>query len=74
MRGESLQSVVDNYTILQKEWEVFLDLQLVPDVPARIIGVQAQMRKFDFLFGVMLGAMSLKHIDNLSKTMQHGDL
>ena len=46
----------------------------MPDVRARIFGVQAQMRKFDFLFGVMLGAMTLKHIDNLSKTMQHKDL
>lgn len=74
VRGESLQSVVNNYAILQKEWEVCLDSQLMPDVRARIIGVQAQMRKFDFLFGVMLGAMTLKHTDNLSKTMQHKDL
>ena len=72
MRGESLQSVVNNYTILQKEWEAScLDSKLIPDVQARIIGVQAQMCKFDFLFGVMIGAMTLKHIDNMSKTMQH---
>ena len=74
VRGDSLQSVVNIYSILQKEWEVCLDSKLMPDVQARIFGVQAQMRKFDFLFGVMLGAMTLKHIDNLSKTMQYKDL
>ena len=74
MHGESLQSVVNNYTILQKEWEVCLDSQLMPDVQARSFGVQAQMSKFNFLLGVMLGAMTLKHIDNLSKTMQHKDI
>ena len=41
---------------------------------ARIFGVQDQMRKFDFLFGVMLGAWTLKQIDSLSKTMQHKDV
>ena len=46
----------------------------MPDVWARIFGVQAQMHKFDFLFGVMLGATTLKHIDNLSKTIQHENL
>ena len=30
----------------------------------------AVMERFDFLFGVMLGEMLLKHSDNLSKTLQ----
>lgn len=29
------------------------------------------MGKFDFLFGVSLGALILTHSDNLSKTLQH---
>ena len=38
VRGESLQLVVNNYSILQKEWEVCLDSKLTPDVQARILG------------------------------------
>ena len=37
---------------------------------ARIIGVQAQFRKFQYFFGVLLGELLLKHSDNLSKTLQ----
>ena len=33
-------------------------------------GVAAFMKRFDFLFGVMLVEMLLKHSDNLSKTLQ----
>ena len=33
-------------------------------------GVAAQMTKFDFFFGVLLGLLILKHTDNLSKTLQ----
>ena len=41
---------------------------------ARIKGVDAQMKKFDHLFGVMLGLTVLRHTDNLSKALQHDDL
>ena len=37
---------------------------------SRIIGVQACMRSFDFLFGAMLGELLLHHTDNLSRTLQ----
>ena len=32
------------------------------------------MEKFEFLFGVVLGARILKHTDNLSKTLQSPSL
>ena len=38
---------------------------------ARIIGVESQMFRFDFLFGVVLGEHLLWHSDNLSKFVQH---
>ena len=38
---------------------------------ARIIGVEAQMTRFDFLFGICLGSLLLRHSDNLSSTLQH---
>ena len=41
---------------------------------ARIIGVEAQMLKFEFLLGVRLGALILRHSDNLSSTLQHKNM
>ena len=40
------------------------------EVKARINGVAAIMKTFDFLFGLILAERILKHTDNLSKTMQ----
>ena len=41
---------------------------------ARIIGVNAQIHMFDFLFGISLGNLLLHHIDNLSATLQSKSL
>ncbi len=41
---------------------------------ARITGVETQMMKFDFLFGVCLGSLTLRHSDSLSETLQHKTL
>ena len=41
---------------------------------ARIGGVSDRMMKFDFFFGVMLGQTVLSHSDNLSRTLQKGDI
>lgn len=40
---------------------------------ARIIGVEAEMMNFKFLFGVRLGAFILRHSDNLSNA-QHENM
>ena len=40
------------------------------ETKARILGVSAQMRSFQFLFGVMLGELVLPHTDYLSRTLQ----
>ena len=40
------------------------------EVKARINGVAAIMKIFDFLFGLILAERILKHTDNLSNTMQ----
>ena len=37
---------------------------------SRITGVDAQMKRFKYLFGTLLGSLILKHSDNLSKTLQ----
>ena len=41
---------------------------------ARIQGVSAQMKKFEFFFGVSLGLLILRHTDNLSRTVRKQDM
>ena len=74
VRAATLQSVIDNYEVLLQVWQEALDGSLDGEMRARIIGVEAQMMKFDFLFGVCLGSLILRHSDNLSKTLQHKTL
>ena len=71
VRANSLQSVLDNYSVLQELWEEAKDKASDPSMKARIIGVQAQFRKFQYFFGVLLGELLLKHSDNLSKTLSY---
>ena len=70
VRATSLQSVLDNFEVLLGVWEEAQSAQLESEMRARIVGVNAQMQKFDFLFGVSLGNLLLRHTDNLSKTLQ----
>jgi len=71
VRAASLQSVIDNYNVLLGVWEESKESSLDSEMKFRIIGVESQMLKFDFLFGVFLGALILRHGDNLSKSLQH---
>ena len=69
VRAATLQSIVDNYEVLLSLWEESLASRLDTEMRARILGVQAQMSTFDFLFGVIVGSTILRHTDNLSKTL-----
>ena len=69
VRATSLQSVLDNFEVLLCVWEEAQCAQLDSEMRARIVGVNAQMQTFDFLFGVSLGNL-LRHTDNLSKKLQ----
>ena len=71
MRADSLASIITNYAALQRTWEEAMDIARDTETKARIGGVAAQMTKFDFLFGVILGELLLCHTDNLSKTLQN---
>ena len=68
VRALSLQSVLDNFEVLLGVWE---ESNIDSETRARIIGVEVQMLSFDFLFGLLLGSLLLRHGDNLSKTLQH---
>ena len=71
VRAQSLESVIKNYTVLQELWVDCEDFVKEVDARARVNGVSAQMKCFDFLFGIALGELLLMHSDNLSKTLQH---
>lgn len=70
VRADSLLSILSNYSVLLSAWDEALEAARDTESKARIRGVQVQMRTFDFLFGVSLGEMVLRHTDNLSKTLQ----
>lgn len=70
VRADSLASIIYNYAALQHTWEEAMDVARDTESKARIGGVSAQMTKFDFLFGTVLGEMLLRHSDNLSKALQ----
>ena len=55
-------------------WSDALSSKLDGEMRARIIGVDAQMHAFDFLYGVSLGCLLLCHTDNLSKSLQEKSL
>ena len=48
-----------------------MDISPDSESRARIIGVQNMMYTFWYLFGAMVGRMSLGHTNNLSKTLQN---
>ena len=55
VRGGSLQSVIDNWNVLQELWDECLETKLEPDIKGRIIGVKHQMGTVDYFYGVYLG-------------------
>jgi len=70
VRAASLKSVIDNYLVFQALWEEVKDTVTDSEIRTRVIGVEATMNRFDFLFGLVLGERLLQHTDNLSKILQ----
>ena len=70
VRGDAIESIIDNFDTLKKLWEECLETKLDPDVKGRIIGVQTQMLHYNTLFGLLLSKKILKITDNLSRTLQ----
>ena len=56
--------MLNNYEVLLGVWKEAGHLD--SEIRARVIGVEAQMLTFDFLFGVSLGSLILRHSDNRS--------
>ena len=70
VRGEALESILNNYIELMNLWDWSIDTLHDTEMKARICGVQANMPTFDFVYGCCLGIMLLKQTDNLSRTLQ----
>uniref|UniRef100_H3AN58 TTF-type domain-containing protein n=1 Tax=Latimeria chalumnae TaxID=7897 RepID=H3AN58_LATCH len=66
VNADALDSVIANFETLLEIWDEALEHRNV----GRIKGVFLYMKKFDFLFGAMLGECLLRHSDNLSKVLQ----
>ena len=74
VHAASLSSVIENYAVFQELWPECLDCTKDTETKARILGVEAQMKTFNYLFGVLLGEVIVRNTDNLSRTLQHQHL
>ena len=65
-RGNVYKKIESNYLLLMKVWDVSLATgKLDSEVKARIIGIQNQMCKFQFFYGLNLSQQLFAIIDNL---------
>ena len=69
VRATCFHRVIDNYDPLLKLCNK-LETRLESDDRGRIIGCQAQMKKFDLFFGLNLSQRIFSHTDNLWETLQ----
>jgi hypothetical protein len=46
VRGDSIASILDNFSVLMQLWEECLETTLQPDIKGRIIGVKTQMMQY----------------------------
>ena len=74
VRGETLESVLQNHAELLELWEWSLTNVTETEMKGRIIGVNFIMKKFDFYFGCCLGKNVLRQTDILSKSLQSSSL
>ena len=75
VRGDSVTSILDNYTVLKQLWEECLNTtSILPEVKGRVFGVRAQMSQYNLLVRLILCERILKITDNLSRTLQKQSL
>ena len=65
-----VQNIESNYHPLMKLWDVSLAVdKLDSEMKTRVIGVQNQMRNFEFFYGLNLSQRLLAISENLSKNL-----
>ena len=67
----SKESVLDNYLVLQALWEKEQDSVTDSEIRARAIGVDTTMRKFTFLFGLVLAEKVFSKVITSVKLCKH---
>ena len=70
VRADSMHSIIQNYSIIQRLWDEAVEIVHDSETIARIRGVASQMQTFDIYFGLVMGECLLRNVDNLSKTLQ----
>ena len=68
--ANALASVISNYEVSLDTWDDALEVVSDTESKARINGVAFQIKKFDFVFGAILGEMISRHSDNLNQCLQ----
>lgn len=68
--AESMQSIIQNFSVLQELWEQVADIVRDTETVARFRGVASQMQCFDFFLWLVVGEILLHHTANLSRTPQ----
>ena len=74
VRAGSWTSIYGNYQELEELWRWCLIEYKDREVKARVLGVQVQMRTFDYFYGLRLGILLQRHSDNLRASLQTKDL
>ena len=74
VKAEAFTSISENYQALQQTWEEAKRATKDTEMRARIVGVAAQMKNFDYFFGLELGRKCLAIADNLSRSLQSSTL
>ena len=74
VRAESLAIIIANYDSIQLLWETAVHATSDTKLKARIHGVGSQMQSFQFLFGLVLSEVILRHTVKLSQTLQQPKL
>ena len=67
------KSILNNFSVLLELGHESVQVVKNTEMKARILGVSAQMKKFKFFFGVLLGPLILGHTDNLNMTVLRED-
>ena len=68
---DTLKSIIDNWTEKNSVWTISFEENSDPEMRGGTIGVQAQMVKFAYFFGINILQILLRQSDNLSKTLQN---
>lgn len=74
VRGQVLESFLNNYHELMELWAWSLEEVKDTEMKARIRGAMTVMKTFEFIFCCCLGECLLNHTDNLSKALQRHDI